>query len=207
MEKKTENEHKLSLKKLQNTFEEMISALVSALERRDPYTVGHQKRVTDLACAIAEEMGLPKKKIDGIRMAGIVHDFGKVLVPTEILIKPEHLSNTEFDMIKMHPQLAYDILKSIDFPYPVAQTILQHHERMDGSGYPSGLSGEEILLEARILAVADVVEAMHSDRYYRTAYDLNAALEEIAKDKGVLYEPKAVDACLKLFREKRFRFE
>jgi len=205
--KKAEEELKKSFEILQKTFEETINALVSALERRDPYTAGHQKRVTDLACAIAKEMDLSKKQIDGLRLAGLVHDVGKIQIPAEVLIKPDHLSQFEFFMVKMHPQLGYDILKPIEFPYPVAQIILQHHERMDGSGYLAGLKGEKILLEARILAVADVVEAMSSYRPYRPALGTRMALEEITKDKGILYDTEVVDACMKLFTEKKFKFE
>jgi len=205
--KRVEQELKKSLKRLFTSFEETIKAISSALERRDPYTAGHQKRVTNLACAIAKEMGLSKDKINGLRMAGLIHDIGKIQVPTEILNKPGQLSDTEFNMIKMHPQVGYDILKTIEFPYPVAKIILQHHERMDGSGYPAGLSGEEILLEARILAAADVIEAMGSHRPYRPALGIGKALEAVAQNKGNLYDPEVVDACLKLFYEKGFKFE
>jgi len=205
--KRVEEELSKSLEKLQKTFVDTINALVFALERRDPYTAGHQKRVANLACAIAKEMGLSKKKIEGIRLAGIVHDIGKIQIPTEILIKPEHLSDIEFIMIKTHPQVGYDILKAIDFPYPVAQIILQHHERIDGSGYPAGLRAEEICLEAKILAVADVVEAMSSHRPYRPALGITAALNEVKKNRGIIYDAKVVDACLQLFFKKKFRFD
>ncbi len=205
--KRAEEELKKSLERLQKTFEDTINALVSALERRDPYTAGHQKRVTNLACAIGKEIDLPKVLIDGLRLAGLVHDVGKIQIPTEVLIKPTHLSEIEFVMIKMHPQVGYDILKAIEFPYPVAQIVLQHHERMDGSGYPAGLSDEDILLEARILGVADVVEAMSSHRPYRPALGVDIALDEITKHKRDLYDLEVVDACLKLFYEKRFKFE
>jgi PAS domain S-box-containing protein/putative nucleotidyltransferase with HDIG domain len=202
-----EQELKKSLERLQKTFEDTINALVSALERRDPYTAGHQKRVTNLACAIAKEMNLLKEQINGLRFAGLIHDVGKIQIPIEILIKPSHLSEIEFVMIKMHPQIGYEIVQAIEFPYPVAQIVLQHHERMDGSGYPAGLSGEDILLEARILAVADVVEAMSSHRPYRAALGSDIALEEIAKHKGVLYDTEIVNACFKLFKDKMFKFE
>jgi PAS domain S-box-containing protein/putative nucleotidyltransferase with HDIG domain len=204
--KKAEEKLKKSLKTLQNTFAKTIDALVSALERRDPYTAGHQRRVAYLACAIAGEMGLSKRKIEGIRMAGSVHDIGKIQIPTEILIKPEHLSDIEFVMIKMHPQVGYDILKNIEFPYPVARIILQHHERIDGSGYPEGLSGNKILLETKILAVADVIEAMSAHRPYRPSLGVPSALEEVEKYKGRLYEPEVVDACFRLFHEKKIKF-
>ena len=151
------------------------------------------------------EMGLPDADLDGIRMAAFLHDIGKISLPAEILSKASRLSEVEFSLIKTHPQNGYDILKEIEFPWPVARMVWQHHERLDGSGYPLGLSGEDILLEARILAVADVVEAMASDRSYRAMPGLEKALEEIAAQKGVLYDPVVVDACLRIFREKDFR--
>lgn len=205
--KKAEEELEKSLERLKRTFEDTVNALVSALERRDPYTAGHQKGVANLACAIAQEMHLSKDKIDGLRLAGLVHDVGKIQIPTEILIKPGHLSETEFLMIKIHPQAGYDILKEIDFPYPIAEIVLQHHERMDGSGYPQGLCGEQILLEARILAVADVVEAMSSQRPFRPALGIGMALEEVSKHRGKLYERRVVDALLRLVKENRITFE
>lgn len=204
---RTKEALKKSLEKLQRTFEQMIKAIASALERRDPYTAGHQQGVTKLACAIAEEMGLSTQQIDGIRLAGLIHDIGKIQVPQEILSKPGRLSEMEFNMIKMHPQVGYDILKEIEFPYPVANIILQHHERMDGSGYPARLSGKKILLEARILAVADAIEAMSSPRSHRSELGIENALEEISQNKGTLYDPEVVDACLKLFQEKGFKFD
>ena len=194
-------------KRLRKNLEETVNALALTVEMRDLYTAGHQRKVTNLACDIAEEMGLPEEQADGLRLAGPVHDVGTIQIPTEILIKPGHLSEIEFVMIKMHPQIGYDILKSIEFSSPVAQVILQHHERMDGSGYPAGLSGGDILLESRILAVADIVEAMSSPRPYRPALGINTALEEISKDKGILYDPEAVDACLNLFHKKKFKLE
>jgi len=205
--KRAERELQQSLKKLQITLEGTIHALASAVEMRDPYTAGHQREVTRLACAIANEMGLPEEQIEGIRMAGLIHDIGKINVPAEILSKPGTLNGLEFGLIKTHPQVGSDILNgTIEFPWPIAQIVLQHHERMDGSGYPVGLSGEEILLEARILGVADVVEAMASHRPYRPALSINKALEEISQNRGVLYDPAVVDACLKLFIEKGFKF-
>jgi hypothetical protein len=206
--KLAEAELQQSFKKLQVTLEGTIHALASAVEMRDPYTAGHQRGVAQLACAIAQEMGLPEEQVEGIRMAGLIHDIGKINVPAEILSKPGRLNGLEFGLIKTHPLVGHDILNgSLEFPWPVAQIVLQHHERMDGSGYPVGLSGEEILLEARILAVADVVEAMASHRPYRPAHSINKALEEISQNRGVLYDPVVVDACLKLFGEKRFKFE
>jgi HD-GYP domain-containing protein (c-di-GMP phosphodiesterase class II) len=152
-------------------------------------------------------MKLPEDKIEGIRIASLIHDIGKIGLPSEILSKPTKLADIEFSLIKGHSQIGYDILKSIDFSYPVAQIVLQHHERLDGSGYPNNLRGNKIILEARILGVADVVEAMSSFRPYRPALGIDKALEEISKNKGILYDPEVVDACLKLFKEKEFKFE
>jgi PAS domain S-box-containing protein/putative nucleotidyltransferase with HDIG domain len=205
--KQAEEELKQSFEKLQRIFEGTVHALASAVEMRDPYTAGHQRRVANLACAIAKEMGLSEEQISGLRMAGLIHDIGKISVPVQILSKRGGLNDLEFDMIKTHPQVGHDILKTIEFPWPVAQIVLQHHERMDGSGYPAGLSGEGILMEARILSVADVVEAMASHRPYRSALGVDKALEEISQNRGVLYDPEVVDACLKLFTEKGFTFE
>ena len=205
--KQAEQEREQSFKRLQRTLEGTVHALASAVEMRDPYTAGHQRRVTQLAYSIAEEMGLSEDRIEGIHVAGLIHDIGKINLPAEILSKPGLLSDSEFALIKAHPQVGHDILKEIDFPWPVVQIVLQHHERMDGSGYPQGLKGEEILLEARILGVADVVEAMSSHRPYRPARGIDKALEEIAQNKGKLYDSKVVDACLRLFAEDRFHFE
>lgn len=200
--------------RLQDTLESLrkamggtIRVISSTVEIRDPYTAGHQQRVTTLACAIATEMGLPEDKIDGLQMGGIIHDLGKIAVPAEILSKPGRITEAEFSIIKSHPQVGNDILKDIEFPWPIAEMVYQHHERMDGSGYPQGLSGEDILLEARILCIADVVEAMASHRPYRPALGIDVALEEISKNKGVLYDPEVVDTCLKIFTEKDFMFE
>lgn len=200
------NEEKLrgTLDKLRKAMGATIEAMARTVEIRDPYTAGHQKRVADLARAIGTEIGLPEERIDGIRMAGVIHDLGKIYVPAEILNRPGGLSEIEFAMIKPHPQVAYDILKDIEFPWSVARIVLQHHERMDGSGYPQGLAGDGILLEARIIAVADVVEAMASHRPYRPALGVDRALEEISSKRGVHFDPEAVDACLKLFQEKGF---
>ena len=205
--KRAEEELKQSHEKLGKVLRETINALASTVEKRDPYTAGHQQRVAQLACAIAKEMGFSKDEIDGIRLAGAIHDIGKIHVPAEILSKPGRVSEIEFSMIKAHPQVGHDILRSIEFPWPIAPIVLQHHERVDGSGYPSGLSGEEILLEARVLAVADVVEAMASHRPYRPAFGIDKALDEISQNKGVLYHLKVVDACLRLFTEKGFKFK
>lgn len=196
-----------TLERLRGAMEGTIRAMALTVEMKDPHTAGHQRRVTQLACAIAKEMGLSEEQVEGIRLAALIHDIGKISIATEILSKPGRISEIEFSLIKIHPQVGYDILKTIEFPYPIAQIALQHHERLNGSGYPSGLSGEDILLEARILGVADVVEAMSSHRPYRSALGIDKALEEISLNEDVLYDPKVVDACLKLFTEKRFRFE
>ncbi len=180
-------------------LEGAIEAIAMTLEMRDPYTAGHQQRVARLACAIAEEMGLPQQQIDGLRIAGLMHDLGKVTTPAEILSKPSKLTETEFSIIKNHPQVAYDILKKIDFPWPVADIVLQHHEYLDGSGYPQGLKEKDILLEARILTVSDVVEAMASHRPYRPALGIDKALDEIKFRKGTRFDANVVDACLSIF--------
>lgn len=205
--KQAQEEAKHSTERLIIAMEHAIQAMTVIVEMRDPHTAGHQQRVTQLACAIAKQVGLSKEQINGLRLAGLIHDIGKVRVPAEILTNPNGLSDPELMMIKAHPVLGYEILRTIDFPWPVAQIVLQHHERMNGSGYPSGLSGEDIIMEARILAVADVVEAMASHRPYRPSLGINKALEEISQNKGVLYDSKAVDACLTLFRDKKFEFE
>jgi putative nucleotidyltransferase with HDIG domain len=179
--------------------------MVSAIEMRDPYTAGHQSRVADLASAIATEMGLPQEKIDGIRMAGSIHDIGKLSIPAEILSKPTKLTDIEYSLIKEHSRSGYEMLKNVESPWPLAQIVYQHHERMDGSGYPRNLKGDEILIEARIMTVADVVEAMASHRPYRPGLGIDAALAEIEKNKGAHYDNTVVDACLRLFREKGYQ--
>ncbi len=203
--KKAERELQNSMEKLRKTLEGIIQAMALTAEARDQYTAGHQRRVADLACAIAEEMNLSEEQIDGIRMAGVIHDIGKISVPAEILSKPGRITDIEFSLIKTHSQVGYDILKEIEFPWPIAQIILQHHERIDGSGYPSGLKGEEILLEAKVLAVADVIEAIASHRPYRPSLGIDKALEEISRNKGIFYDSDVVDACLRLFKEKDFK--
>jgi putative nucleotidyltransferase with HDIG domain len=184
-----------------------IDTMSKIIEAKDPYTHGHQHRVCQLAVPLARELGLDEDKIEGIRIASLIHDIGKIGLPTEILSKSSKLTDIEINLIRSHSQIGYDILKSIDFSYPVAKIVLQHHERLNGSGYPNKLKGDEILLEARILGVADVVEAMSSHRPYRPALGIDAALEEISKNRGILYAPEVVDACLKLFKEKGFKFE
>ena len=201
-----QEERRRNFERLRKLLEETVATLAATVELKDPYTAGHQRRVSQLACAIAKELGLPEERIEGLRLAAVVHDIGKMAVPTEILSKPGHLNKLEFDMVKNHPTAGYELLKHIEFPWPVAKIVLQHHERLDGSGYPQGLKGEEILLEARILAVADVVEAMSSHRPYRAALGLEKALEEIERGKGTHYDPQVVDACVRLFKEKAFTF-
>jgi PAS domain S-box-containing protein len=202
--KKAEEEHKKNTQKLIKAMGSTIEAIALTVEMRDMYTAGHQRRVTKLAIAIAEEIKLPESRIDGLRMAGIVHDIGKIQIPAEILNKPGHLTEVEFSMIRNHPRVAYDILKTIEFAWPVAEIVLQHHERLNGSGYPSGLSGDQILMETKILSVADVVEAMASHRPYRPALGIDKALEEITINRGILYEAVVVDACCLLFQEKKY---
>lgn len=194
------------MEKLQESLESTVRVIAQMVEIRDPYTAGHQNRVADLAAAIARRMNLPDERIHGLQMAGIVHDLGKIQIPAEILSKPGKISEIEFSLIKGHARAGYEILKDIDFPWPIAQMVLQHHERLDGSGYPQGLKGEAILLEARILSVADVVEAMSSHRPYRPGLGINVALEEIGRGRGTHYDPQVVDACLTLFREKGYAF-
>jgi PAS domain S-box-containing protein/putative nucleotidyltransferase with HDIG domain len=196
-----------TIKKLESTVESVIQAISLTVEMRDHYTAGHQKRVNQLACAIAREMHLPIERIQIIRVAGLLHDFGKIFIPTEILIKPGRLNDLEFSLIRSHPQSGYSVLKNIQFPWPIADIIVQHHERMDGSGYPSHLRGEEIGTEARILAVADVVEAMTFHRAYRPALGLDTALREINKNKSTLYDPKVAEACLDTFLDRSFKWD
>jgi putative nucleotidyltransferase with HDIG domain len=187
-----------SYDQLKLVLEDSINALTAALELNDLYTAGHQKRVSDIACQIARKMELSHDQITAIRLAGLVHDIGKISIPSEILSKPSKLDELEFGLVKRHSSIGFDILKRIPFPWPIAKIVLQHHERMDGSGYPQGLSGDEILLEARIIGVADVVEAMSFHRPYRPALGIEKALEEISKNKGILYDPDVVDTCLML---------
>jgi PAS domain S-box-containing protein/putative nucleotidyltransferase with HDIG domain len=201
---KTETKLQQTLESLRKAVGTTIQVLVSAVEARDPYTAGHQSRVAHLACAIASEMGLAQDKIEGIRLAGSIHDIGKLSVPAEILTRPSKLTNIEFSMIKEHAQNGYEMLKHVESSWPLAEIVYQHHERINGSGYPRNLKGDEIIIEARIMAVADVVEAMASHRPYRPSLGLDAALEEIEKNRGILYEEAIAMACLKLFREKRY---
>jgi len=200
--KKAEEEKNQGLEKLRKMLGGTVQAMALAIGSRDPYTSRHQRRVSDLARRIAQEMQLEHDLIECIRIAGILHDIGKISIPAEILSKPTALNDIEFSIIKQHPERAHEILKQIDFPWPIAEIVLQHHERLDGSGYPHGLKSGEILLEAGILAVADVVEAISSHRPYRPALGIGPALEEIEKNRGRLYDAESVNACLRLFREK-----
>lgn len=192
------------LEKLEHSLDSAVTAIAATVEMRDPYTAGHQRRVAQLAVAIAKEMELDESIVEGLRMAGIVHDIGKIHVPAEILSNPGKLTDAEFEIIKTHPQAGYEILKGIDFPWPVAEIVYQHHEKLDGSGYPRKLKDEELLLEARILTVADVVEAMASHRPYRPGFGIFPALQEISRQKGKLFDAKVVEACQRLFMEKNY---
>lgn len=208
IEERIHTQEKLSRSylQLQQSLDEIVNAMSLTLEERDPYTAGHQRRTTDLALAIAKEMGLSEHQTKGLQMAGLIHDMGKISVPGEILSKPGGLNDAELQLIKRHPQVAYDILNQIDFPWAVDQIVLQHHEKLDGSGYPQGLLGEQILLESRILCVADVVETMETHRPYRPSLGRDAAIEEISKNRGVLYDAEVVDVCLRLFLKKDFQY-
>ncbi|MGC8745378.1 MAG: HD domain-containing phosphohydrolase [Candidatus Saccharicenans sp.] len=205
--KKAEKEIQESWARLHRTLEGTIQAISTTIEMRDPYTAGHQRRVAKLAEAIARELQLSASQVEGIKFAAEIHDIGKIYVPAEILSKPTKLTDLEYTIIKTHPQAGYEILKNIEFPWPIAQIVLQHHERMNGSGYPNGLKGDKILLEARILAVADVVEAMSSHRPYRPSFGLDKALDEINSNQGVLYDPEVVKACLKIISNNKFSFD
>jgi len=193
-----------SLRLLKESFRGTVEAVSKMTEMRDPYTAGHQHRVAKLSVAIAKELGLAQETIEAVELAAMVHDIGKIQIPSEILTKPTKLSDLEYGIIKNHPQAGYEILSDIKFSYPIAKIILQHHERLDGSGYPNRIKGDEILLEAKIISVADVVEAMASHRPYRASLGVDLALEEIRKNKGTWYETSIVEACIKLFREQNY---
>lgn len=202
------------IEELQESFERtrkmldgMVLSLVTTLEHRDPYTAGHGRRVTMLSCAIAELLGFDNDRLEGLRIAALLHDIGKIAIPLEILSKPGRISDIEFNLIKLHPQTGHDILASIEFPWPVARFVLQHHRKLDGTGYPALPPGEEIPLEARILGVADVVEAMASHRPYRPALGMDRALEEIERYRNKAYDADVVDACTRLFRSGKFSFQ
>ncbi|MDD5723120.1 MAG: HD-GYP domain-containing protein [Syntrophales bacterium] len=205
--KQAEDALERSTEGLRKALGATVRAMAAVVETRDPYTAGHQKRVADLARAIAREMALSDNQIEGLHMAARIHDIGKISVPAEILSKPSKLTEMEFGLIKVYSQSCYDILKDVEFTWPIARMILEHHERINGSGYPRALTGEKLLLESRILAVADVVESMASHRPYRPALGLETAMKEIENDKGTLYDADAVDVCLRLFREKDFQLE
>ncbi|MBA7485615.1 hypothetical protein ES707_21163 [subsurface metagenome] len=207
VQRKAEQKLKTTYQRLKKTMDAAIDTMSKIIEAKDPYTSSHQHRVCQLAVPLARELGLSEDKIEGIRIASLIHDIGKIGLPTEILSKPTKLTEIEFSLIKNHSQVGYDILKSIDFSYPIARIVLQHHERINGSGYPNGLRADKILLEARILGVADIVEAMSSHRPYRPALGIDKALEEIYQNRGTLYDPEVVDACFELFKEKGFKFK
>ena len=203
--KQAEEELRSSVRQMRRNLDGTIKAIARTVEARDAYTAGHQRRTTEIARAVAFEMGLSREVIDGIRMAGVIHDLGKISVPAEILSKPGKINESELNLIKQHPQAGYEVLKGIDFKWPVADIVLQHHERLDGSGYPFGLKGTEILLEARIIGVADVIEAMASHRPYRPALGLDDAFEEITVNRGILYDTDVVDASIDLFTKRGFQ--
>ena len=200
------HEHLRDAEILMQSLEDSIKAIAATVEMRDAYTAGHQRRVGQLAVAIASELGLPEGTIRGIELAASIHDLGKIGVPAEILSKPTKLTDLELMLVKNHAQAGYDILKDIKFPWPIATMVWQHHERLDGSGYPQGLKGEQILLESRIMGVADVVEAMASHRPYRAALGIDMALKEIEHGRDSAYDAAVVDACVRIFAEKRFAF-
>ena len=205
--KKSEKQIRDGIIRLSKNLEETVISLASAFEMKDPYTAGHQRRVTEIVSAIALEMDIDPDRFQGLKLASLVHDIGKINVPTEILSKPGKITEAEFELIRTHSEAGYNILKKINFPWPIARIVLQHHERMDGSGYPNGLSGQEILLEARIIAVADVVEAMATHRPYRASLGIETALEEIEAYRGILYDKDVAEICLRLFRLGKFRLE
>jgi PAS domain S-box-containing protein len=202
----TEENLKLSYEKLQKTLNGAIKTLAYIVETKDPYTSGHQVRVAKLSIVIANELGLSKEKVIATSTASLIHDIGKISVPSSILSKPGTLTDLEFAMVKLHSQIGYDILKEIDFGYPIADIVLQHHERLNGSGYPKGLKGNDIMIEARIIAVADTVESMAAHRPYRPALGIDKALDELEKGRGVLYDKEVVDSCIRVFRENKFKF-
>jgi HD-GYP domain-containing protein (c-di-GMP phosphodiesterase class II) len=190
---------------LRNALMNMVRVAMVLSELRDPYTAGHERRVGELSMAISAELGFDEHRQEGMRVAGYLHDVGKMTIPVEILSKHGKLTEIEFSLVKGHAQAGYDVLKRVAFPWPIAEATLQHHERMDGSGYPQGLKGDDILFEAQILAVADSIEAMSSDRPYRVGLEIEEALAEIERGRGSLYNATVVDCCLKLFREKGYQ--
>ncbi len=196
-----------SLRSLKRTFGGIVKALAGTIEMRDPYTAGHQRRVTQLAYAIGKEMEFPKAQLEGLQVIGLLHDIGKIVVPAEILSRPGELNEIEFSLIKFHPEVGCNILKEIEFPWPVADAVAQHHERINGSGYPNKIKGSEMLIEAKIIAVAEVVEAMSSHRPYRPALGIDVALNEIIKGRGILYDEGVVDDCVRVFKDNSFSFD
>ncbi len=204
--KRAEKERREGSERLKQFLMQTIGAIAATVEARDPYTAGHEQRVAQLASSIAQEMGLPPEQVEGIMLAASIHDLGKLRVPAEILSKPGRLNAIEYELVKVHAQTGYDIVKDIQFSQPIAQMVRQHHERLDGSGYPQGLKGDEILPGSRILAVADVVEAMSSHRPYRPGLGVEVALDEILRNRGTLYDADVVDHCVSLFRDKQFTF-
>ncbi len=202
-----ERTFKQSIEKLQKSLQGVIHGMTLIIESKDPYGPGHQRRVAQLACCIAEEMGFSKDRIEGIGLAAAIHDIGKASIPAEIFCKEDRLTEIEFEMVRDHPRVGYNIFREIEFPWPVAQIVLQHHERMNGSGYPFGLLEKDIILEAKILGVADVVEAISFPRLYRTSSRLDKALDEISQNSGILYDSSVVRACMTVFHKKGFRFE
>ncbi len=201
-----QHENRAQTEKLIAALQQTVQSLAMLLEMRDSYTAGHQRRVADLACAIARRLGLSADVTQGLQLAGLIHDIGKVRVPAEILNSTRHLCSAEFEIIKMHPTTGYLVLRGIDFPWPIAEAVYQHHERIDGTGYPQGLSGDDITFESRILAVADVVEAIASSRPYRHALGVECALDEISVEKGIRYDRDVVDACIKVFHNDLYMF-
>lgn len=201
-----EEEKRESGDRLRRALMQTIQAVGLTIEKRDPYTAGHQQRVAELASAIGRELGFDPERLEGLELGSVIHDIGKIAIPSSFLNKPGRLTTTEFALIKTHSLIGYDIIKDVEFTWPIAKMVRQHHERMDGSGYPDGLKGEEILLESRIICVADVIESMASNRPYRAALGLDAAVEEIAKNSGRLYDPDVATACMKLISENRFAF-
>lgn len=202
----TEEERRISGERLRRALMQTIQAVGLTIEKRDPYTAGHQQRVAELAAAIGRELGFEPERLEGLELGSVIHDIGKIAIPSSFLNKPGRLTATEFALIKTHSVIGYDIIKDVEFTWPIAKMVRQHHERLDGSGYPDGLKGDDILFEAKIICVADVIESMASNRPYRAALGIDVALAEISSNRGRLYDPDVADACLKLFAEGRFGF-
>ncbi|CAA6605102.1 Response regulator [Rhodospirillaceae bacterium LM-1] len=203
---RTDEEKRESGERLRRALMQTIQAVGLTIEKRDPYTAGHQQRVAELASAIGRELGFEEERLEGLELGSVIHDIGKIAIPSSFLNKPGRLTDTEFALIKTHSVIGFDIIKDVEFTWPIAKMVRQHHERMDGSGYPDGLKGDDILLESRIICVADVIESMASNRPYRAALGINVALDEISRNQGRLYDPDVAKACLKLFEDNRFSF-